>query len=79
VEAQLVAQAHARGLSLEDYLKRVVELQASTRVALPSERTRNHAEWERDFEAFIDSFPQLPILSDQAITRDSIYTREDEL
>ena len=69
VEAQLLAQASARGLSLDDYLKRVVELQASAGVALK----------ERGFEALIDSFPQEPVLSDEAISRDSIYTREDEL
>ena len=26
----------------------------------------------------IDSFPQAPLLSDEAISRDSIYTREDD-
>jgi hypothetical protein len=79
VEAQLVAQANAKGLSLPDYLKRVVELQASARAALTSAPSMSHEEWEREFEALIDSFPQQPVLSDEAISRDSIYTREDEL
>ena len=79
VEAQLVAQANARGLSLPDYLKSIVELQASVRAALTSVPAMSHEEWEREFEALIDSFPQQPVLSDEAISRDSIYTREDEL
>jgi hypothetical protein len=79
VEAQLVAQANAKGLSLQDYLKRMVELQASARAALTSVPAMSHEEWERGFEALIDSFPQQPVLSDEAISRDSIYTREDEL
>ena len=79
VEAQLVAQANAKGLSLPDYLKRIVELQAGARAALISVPAISHEEWEREFEALIDSFPQQPVLPDEAIGRDSIYTREDEL
>ena len=37
------------------------------------------SEWEKEMEEFIDSFPQSPLLSDEAISRDSIYTREDEM
>ena len=36
-------------------------------------------EWDREMNEIIDSFPQSPLLSDEAISRDSIYTREDEL
>jgi len=76
VEAQLQLQASAGGLSLEDYLKKVVELQAAARNSI---ETMTNDEWERGFEALIDSFPQQPLLSDEAIGRDSIYTREDEM
>jgi len=79
VEAQLLVQANARGLSLEDYLKRLVELQATARAALNSVETMTDEEWERGFEALIDSFPQQPLLSNEAISRESIYTREDEM
>lgn len=79
LEAQLAAQAAARGLSLEDYLKNIVELQFGPGAALQSHGAANSAEWEREFEAFIDTFPQQPLLSNEAISRESIYTREDEL
>ena len=36
-------------------------------------------QWEEELNEIIDSFPQAPILSDHAISRDSIYTREDEM
>jgi hypothetical protein len=75
VEAQLAAQASARGLSLKDYLKKIVELQASASDVLAS--GMSYEEWEREFETFIDSFPQQPVLSDEAISRASIYTREE--
>jgi hypothetical protein len=35
--------------------------------------------WDRELDEIIDSFPQTPILSDEAVSRESIYTREDEL
>jgi hypothetical protein len=36
-------------------------------------------EWEKEMNEIIDSFPQSPLLSDEAIGRESIYTREDEM
>ena len=35
--------------------------------------------WEKEMNEIIDSFPQSPLLSDEAISRESIYTREDEM
>jgi hypothetical protein len=35
--------------------------------------------WEKEMNEFIDSFPQTPLLSDEAIDRESIYTREGEM
>ena len=75
VEARLQAQAAARGVSLQEFLESLVESQ----VATPSAPGTQDDKWERDFEALIDSFPQEPVLSDDAIGRNSIYTREDDL
>ena len=36
-------------------------------------------QWEKEMNELIDSFPQSPLLSDEAISRESIYTREDEM
>jgi hypothetical protein len=36
-------------------------------------------QWEKEMNDIIDSFPQSPLLSDEAISRESIYTREDEM
>jgi hypothetical protein len=49
------------------------------RAAMNPAQGMGSEEWERGFEALIDSFPQQPLLSDEAISRDSIYTRENEL
>ena len=37
------------------------------------------AQWEHEMNDLIDSFPQSPLLSDEDISRESIYTREDEM
>jgi hypothetical protein len=37
------------------------------------------AEWESEMSDLISSFPESPVLSDEAISRESIYTREDEV
>ena len=36
-------------------------------------------QWEQEMSELIESFPQSPLLSDEAISRESIYTREDEM
>ena len=77
IEANLVAEAQARGLSLEAYVKELLQQRVRGRLAADSARRMTYEEWECDFEAFIDSFPQQPLLSDPAVSRDSIYTRED--
>ena len=42
-------------------------------------RELSQEEWEKELEELIDLFPQTPLLSDGAISRESIYTREDEM
>ena len=42
-------------------------------------RELSQEEWEKELDEFIDLLPQTPILSDEAISRESIYTREDEM
>lgn len=77
LEASLVAEAQARGLSLETYVKELLQQAVRARLTADSARRMSYEEWERNFEAFIDSFPQQPLLSDHAVNRESIYTRED--
>ena len=36
-------------------------------------------QWEKEINELIDSFPQSPLLSDEAVSREAIYTREDEM
>ena len=77
--AALQAKADAAGLSLEDWL---TKLAAET--AAPANRKdtglivdlqqSNPQEWARQFRVWADGHnPNLPILSDNAMSRESIY------
>lgn len=74
VEAGLNAQAHAAGLSLAQFLSR--ELEAIAPV-MPAESPETPADrpdqWERELDEWLDSFPQHPLLSDEALKRENWY------
>ena len=35
-------------------------------------------QWEKEFEEWLDAAPNIPALSDDALSRETMYTREDE-
>ncbi len=69
MEAGLLAQAQARGMTIEEFALSVVEgavLPAIPKVLSPEERAAA-------IEAWSLSHPPTPLLSDNAISRESIY------
>lgn len=74
VEAELKAHAQAAGLSLADFLSRELEAIAPV-VAGQSPETAPYGseQWERELDEWLDSFPQHPVLSDEALTRENWY------
>ena len=72
-EAAFKAQAQARGLSLEQWMLEVADqyVQPASIVHLLK---ANPQEWVRHFDAWVDSHdPSTPVLSDEAMSRESIY------
>jgi len=76
-QAALLAQAKAAGVSVDTLLRRAVLQVIAAPLDSDSERLTID-EWEKEFNEWLDSLPTMPTLSDEAISRDSIYTREDE-
>jgi len=77
LEEELKARADAEGLSTEELVNRELEKLVASAPAssklTPEERSRL---WEEFLEQFsVDG----PPLSDYAVSRESIYTREDEM
>jgi hypothetical protein len=76
-EAALAARANAEGVSIESLLHEAVlhpiaTGQGEVRAALTADQ------WEAELMEWLDSMPDVPSLSDEALSRESIYTREDE-
>ena len=74
VEAELMAQAQAAGLSLVQFLSR--ELEAIAPAAPPHAAgilSEGTDQWEKDLDEWLDSFPQHPVLHEEAFKRESWY------
>lgn len=70
IEADLAAQAKTLGVSLEAYLMQIARQQS--RLVASSGLTRE--QWAREFDAQIASFPETPVLSDEAMKRENWYS-----
>ena len=69
IEARLIALAQSNGVSVEDFLRRVVEEKsehATTRRLSPEQ-------WAVQFEEWADSFPEAAPIPDDALRRESLY------
>jgi hypothetical protein len=72
-EAAFQAQAQARGLSLEQWMLEVAD-QSVHPVSVAHLQRTNPKEWARYFDAWVNSHdPNTPVLSDEAMSRESIY------
>ena len=75
---EILAAAAARGITVEEYLQNVIthgdeDAERKDQALSPQERVRLWQQWV-DGHSYIKS----PPLSDYAVSRESIYTREDE-
>jgi len=76
VEAQLIAQATQKGVSIEQLLETLigmlVDSSRSEQSIAPHEKAARFSQWARNH---VVTEP----LSDTAVSREVIYTREDEM
>ncbi|HXM42765.1 MAG TPA: hypothetical protein VN924_16050 [Bryobacteraceae bacterium] len=72
-EAALKAQAQSRGLSLEQWMLELAD-QSVQPVSITHLQKTDPEEWARQFLAWADSHdPEIPVLPDEAMSRESIY------
>jgi hypothetical protein len=78
---QLIAKAAEKGISVEAYLESLIENSLTSQPEKHFYFTATYEEWEAVLKDLINSpaFSQAPPLTDAAISRDSIYSREDEI
>lgn len=75
IEDQIAAQASARGISIDAYVQEW--LAASTPPAAPAPRLSAEAV-NKLLDELAGMIPAGIVLSDEAMSRESIYAREDE-
>jgi hypothetical protein len=78
LEQRIAAEAKSRGLSVESYILNVLEKEATNgevRFAL----TASPEEWKKGFFEWVQTErPEHPSLSDEAISRESIYRKRED-
>lgn len=78
VEERIVAEAKARGLSVETYILNVLEKEATSGEASFA-LTATSEEWKKAFLEWVHTErPAHPPLSDEAISRESIYRERED-
>lgn len=76
LEQRLAEQARAQGMTLSSYLESL--LGNGPGVGPDAQEARSAEEWSRELGRWAEEFPgQSPLLSDEAISRDSIYDDEE--
>jgi hypothetical protein len=78
VKDRIVSKAKSRGLSVEDYILNVLEKE-TTNGADSFALTATPAAWEEAFLKWVRTErPEHPPLSDEAISRESIYQERED-
>ena len=80
MEAHLIAQATAKGISVEQYLEFWIETNLTPEIERSLPQTENTQEWVKLLEAFCNNpaLANVPPLSDEAISRESIYRERED-
>ncbi|MFQ4146134.1 hypothetical protein [Chlorogloeopsis sp. ULAP02] len=80
MEARLIAQAAAKGVSVEQYLESWIETNLIPEIERSPSQTQTPQEWVNLLEAFSNNpaLANVPLLSDEAISRESIYRERED-
>ena len=81
IEDRVITQANKQGLSIESYIESLIEDSLKNQEGKSFSQATTEEDWETALMNLINSpaFAVASPLSDAAISRDSIYTREDEM
>ncbi len=80
LESELAARAKAEGLITEEFVNRELEKIVATQREPEKSfaETATPEEWVGAFRDWISHFPPHPVLSDEAISRESIYRERED-
>jgi hypothetical protein len=72
-ENSLKAQAQARGMTVEQWFLQLAEQAGPAAWDMKTTQDSPDLSWEADFEEWLNGIPETPPLSDEAISRASLY------
>ena len=78
VEERIKRKGAEKGLTVEAFIKTVIDAVVNHQSEKSFQETATVEEWERALTDFINNFPQHPVLSDEAISRESIYRERED-
>ncbi|MBA3923307.1 MAG: hypothetical protein H0X31_17095 [Nostocaceae cyanobacterium] len=80
IEARLIAQVIAQGISVEAYLQSLIRDNLTLNQEKPLAQTATEEDWETTLQELgkSPSLARVPFLSDQAISRESIYRERED-
>lgn len=79
-EARLIVQAAIRGVTVEQYLQLLIENDSQTEESKPIHQPEKTEDWVNLLEEFYNNpaLANVPPLSDEAISRESIYRERED-
>ena len=78
IEERIKQKAAEKGLTVEAFIETVIDANVSRQTGKSFAETATPEEWVKAFKDWINHFPAHPVLSDEAISRESIYRERED-
>jgi hypothetical protein len=77
-EERIKRKAAEKGLTVEAFIETVIDADVNRGRDKLFQETATAEEWEKELKNWISNFPEHPVLSDEAISRESIYRERED-
>jgi len=78
IEERIKQKAAEKGLTVEAFIETVINADVNRQSDRSFQETATAEEWEKALKNWIRNFPEHPVLSDDAISRESIYRERED-
>ena len=78
IEERIKQKAAEKGLTVEAFIETVINADVNRQSDRSFQETATAEEWEKALKNWIRNFPEHPVLSDEAISRESIYRERED-
>ncbi|MEO7970546.1 MAG: hypothetical protein ABI698_04550 [bacterium] len=78
IEERIKQKAAEKGVTIEAFIQSVIDAEVNVETGKSFQETATPEEWVKAFKDWIRHFPSHPVLSDEAISRESIYRERED-